>query len=206
MKKSNHARLALCTLALAAVLASAGSACAQASLTFSGGNNTPFVLTLNAPVTYATTASAGNGTGPFFLFKGVGNVFARTITSVVGSITFSIDGGAPQSITIENSGAVGNSLAAEDVFIYGSLPGVAPGSVITLTAGTLTTTFDVPGAPPSNGSFTTFIVDGNGTRNSTDGVSVVPEPATWGLLLGGFGLLASVLRFRRPAIAVRGQT
>ncbi|MDQ2949717.1 MAG: PEP-CTERM sorting domain-containing protein [Acidobacteriota bacterium] len=192
---SVYARLALCTLILTALLASAGSARAQADLTFSGGNNTPFVLTLNAPVRYAITANGANGISPLFIFQGVGDVFGGLFPGVSGTVSFSINGGSAQSITGENSGVTAGSLALNDIYMFGSFPGVAAGDIVTLTADTLTS--NIAAAPPASGSFTTFIIDGNGTKISANGVSVVPEPATWATLLGGLGLLAGVQFFRR---------
>ncbi|MDQ2945702.1 MAG: hypothetical protein M3Y27_07140 [Acidobacteriota bacterium] len=111
---SVYVRLALGTLVLTALLGSTGRARAQADLTFSGGNNTPFVLTLNAPVRYAITANGANGISPFFIFQGVGDVFGGLFPGVSGSITFSINGGSAQSIAGEGSdaGFVAPELAA----------------------------------------------------------------------------------------------
>lgn len=148
-------------------------------------------------MTYAITTNGANGISPFFIFQGVGDVFGGSFPSVSGTITFSINGGSAQSITGENSGVAAGSLAANDIYMFGSLAGVAVGDIVTLTAGTLTTTSNVAAAPPASGSFTTFIIDGNGTKISANGVSAVPEPTTWATLLGGLGLLAGVQLFRR---------
>jgi len=166
--------------AAGAMLAFAGSANAQANLSFSGGNNTPFVLTLSGPVTYVINA-APTGNEPFFVFQNVGNPLGSQ-QSVFGTISFSIDAGAVQTITNENSGVVIGNIGSNDLFIFGPFSALTIGDVVTLLAGTITTNTSVAGAPPAGGSFTTFLTDSNGVQVSTAGV---PEPATWVLLCLG---------------------
>jgi hypothetical protein len=195
MKISNSsggARLALCFLAVGALLASAGEARAQASLSFSGGNNTPFVLTLNGPVSYVINAAL-SGNAPFFVFKNVGNPLGSTQIGATGSISYSVNGGASHSITTENSGTPVGSITANDLFFFGVSSALALGDVVTLTLGTITTASNVAAAPPAGGNFTTYITDSNGAQVSTNGVPV-PEPgvlallATAGAVLAGFAI------------------
>ena len=188
------------TLLLATLGAS--HARAQAMLTFTGGNNTALTLTLNAPVTYTITASAGNNLSPFFDFQGVGNVFSNL--GVSGTITFTINGGVAQTFTNLNSGVTLGSIAATDAYIFGSEPGVVVGNTVVLQAGTLTTANNFAGAPPASGSYQTFITDGQGNKlDAVNGVSAVPEPDTWTWLLVGVGALAAwhVRRQGRPGKA-----
>ncbi|MDQ2924558.1 MAG: PEP-CTERM sorting domain-containing protein [Acidobacteriota bacterium] len=186
----------LAALLGAASLGAAASAHAQANLSFSGGNNTPLVLTLNAPVTYLINITGAAGNAPFFDFQGVGNLFNQSFPAITSTVTFSINAGAPFTITNENSGVAFGAFAANDVYLYSNaLPGVAASSVITLSAGTVTTTGNYAPAPPGGGSFNTFVVDGNGTRLSPNGVAV-PEPATWALLGLGSPVLLGAMRRR----------
>ncbi|HZL79080.1 MAG TPA: PEP-CTERM sorting domain-containing protein [Candidatus Limnocylindrales bacterium] len=39
---------------------------------------------------------------------------------------------------------------------------------------------------------------GNGNRIDNYTISTVPEPATWAIMAGGFGMLLAARRFRRP--------
>ncbi|MBN8807380.1 MAG: PEP-CTERM sorting domain-containing protein [Sphingomonas sp.] len=42
---------------------------------------------------------------------------------------------------------------------------------------------------------------GNGTFNSTAQLTAVPEPATWGMMIMGFGLMGAALRSRKTKVA-----
>jgi hypothetical protein len=155
---------------------------AQANLTFSGGNGTPLSITLLNPVTYDISNGACSdttSTGPLFLFDEAGNPFGGTLTNFTGNITYSISGGAAQSITRGNSGTTSNNRTPNDIFVTGSnLQDVFLGSRVVLSAGTITTTTNVAAAPPANGSFTTFIVSNTSVRCSLNGVSMSPTAAT----------------------------
>ena len=180
----------------------ASHACAQARLTFSGGLGAPLHLTLNAPVTYMITTATASGNAPLFDFQGVGNLFGNgNSPAVSGTVTFTINGAAAQTFATLASGFTGGSQAASDAYIFGSLPGVAVGNTVVLTAGTLTTTANFASAPPASGSYPTDITNGGGTRlDAVNGASVVPEPSTWALL--GVGVVGLSLTLRRRAARV----
>ena len=191
------ARLALYSLAVVALLASASTAKAQANLSFAGGNNTPFVLTLNGTVSYMINRAL-TGNAPFFVFKNVGNPLGSQ-RSVTGSISYSVNGGPLQMITTANSGAAVGTIGANDLFFFGPFSGLVLNDVVTLFAGTFTTNSNVVGAPPAGGSFLTFLTDSNGVVVSTAGAPV-PEPTTWALFgLGGMALVGYGWRSRRAA-------
>jgi hypothetical protein len=197
MNRRNSTLLTLAVLLLLLLsLASAAApfAHAQASLSFSGGNGTPLVLTLNAPLVY-TINTTPTGSGPFFVFKNVGNALGSQ-QGASGTISYAINAGTLKAITAENSGQSVGSIGASDLFIFGTASTLTLGDTVTLTAGTLTTNSNVLGPPPAGGNFATFISDANGVQISTAGATV-PEPTTWALLTGGLLTLVGIQRVRR---------
>lgn len=182
-------KLAIATcLGIATLTVLPQKAGAQANLTFSGGSGTPLTMTIAAPITYTITTTSP--VAPIFAFQGVGNPFLDTLPSVTATMTFSINGGAAQTINGINSGYTGGSLATNDVYIFGSFPGVTTGDTVFLTAGTITTITNIAAAAPANGAFDTVIVRGNGDKISTLGSSssAAPEPGTLALLALGTAL------------------
>lgn len=151
---------------------------AQADLTFSGGNGTPLSITLQRAITYTINNTQCAASGPIFVFDEAGNPFGSGAL-ITGSITYSFNGGAAQPITNTNSGVIAADVTPNDIFVYGSLAGVSSGSTVVLSAGTVTTTANVGAAPPANGSFATFLTNGNGVRCSANGVAAAsPTAAT----------------------------
>jgi hypothetical protein len=51
-------------------------------------------------------------------------------------------------------------------------------------------------------AITTKATLGSPSNVSTDGVSPVPEPASWAMMLAGFGVMGASLRYRRRASAI----
>jgi hypothetical protein len=168
----------------------------QATLNFSGGTGSPITLELVQSVTYVMTASAPVG-APSFVFDGVGNVFEDMLPAATGSITFTINGGSPHPIFRINSGVTAGIATADDVYVYGMLLPLNVGDLVTLTAGTLTTTTDVALPAPGDGTFNTIITDGFGMPLSTTGVAI-PEPGI-GILtvIGALIILCQLCRMRR---------
>ena len=191
--------LALAGVGLTALCA-APAANAQANLTFSGGSGSPLSLTLVNPVTYTVTVT--NNIAPLFIFQNVGNPFSGS-TGVSGDITFRVNGGATQTIVGIGSGNTFGAVAANDIYIYGNLPGVTVGDIVTLASGTVTSTISTTPARPTNGSYNTFLSEiVSGTRlsaNSVSGSANAPEPGSLALLapfaVGG----VAVLRRKRAA-------
>jgi hypothetical protein len=164
----------------------------QANLSFSGGSGSPLSMTLSQSVNYVMTSTIF--TTPTFLFDEVGNVFGDNIHNVTGNITFSINGGAPQSFSGMNSGITFQSSTANDLYIFDSVASFTIGDIVTLNAGTLTTTTSVTGAAPAAGSFTTWVTDDLAGQISSNGVAV-PEPSI-GALLALAGVTCALIRLR----------
>lgn len=187
------------TLALSFVALAAPAAHAQANLAFTGGNGTPLTLSLLTPVTYTVTTAGSLNLAPVFVFQSVGNPIGNNITDATGTLAYRINGGAIRTINRINSGVGVGSLSANDTYVFGDLPGVRVGDIVSLLSGTLTTNVNIAAAAPTNGSYTTFLLQGNGgTRLSPDGVAVTaaPEPGSIGLVLVGGGGLCAIVRRR----------
>ena len=187
-------------MGLVALACSTTSHAQTANLTFSGGLGTPLVLTLTGTVNYTVTTAATSG--PFFIFRGVGNAVVTQPGS--GTIAFSIGGATSTNITYENSNVTTGSVTATDFYLFASNSDnntFAVGNTVTLTGGTFTTSANFAGAPPAGGNFPTFITDGNATPITA---VPAPEPGTWAMLgLGGVVLVgANRLRRRRTMGAV----
>jgi hypothetical protein len=199
-RQASMVRLAIHMLAACGLLALAGGARATAILSFTGGSNNPLAVTVGLPVSYTVNALP-SGSEPFFVFKNVGNSLSSQ-QGLTGSITYSVNGGAANSITAGNSSVAVGSIAPTDLFFFGTSASRVNGDIVTLSKGTVTTTGNVANAAPAGGSFTTFITDSNGAQVSTVGVTV-PEPAMLGLVaLGGTAMLRS--RRRRPQRSLNG--
>jgi hypothetical protein len=184
-------------LASLGLLVAASHAQAQAQLSFSGTKGVDFTVTLAAPVTYTINADFGmNGphVAPAFVFKGVGNDFSSGGSAASGTITYSFNGGPALPILNMYSGETVGSLTPSDAYLWGNQEGVTVGEQVTLSAGSL---MNFGGPLPANGSYVTYIIDGNGNDISTNGVTTLPEPASCGLL--SLGAMAMLSRRRRDA-------
>ncbi|HEX9929258.1 MAG TPA: carboxypeptidase-like regulatory domain-containing protein [Pyrinomonadaceae bacterium] len=144
---------------------------AQAYLTFEGGNGAPLTITLQQTVTYTINNSNCSGGGPVFIFDGAGDPFQGLFLPVTGTITFFINGGTAQPITSAASGVTANNISPNDIFIFGAQTGAPNGSTIVLNAGTVMTTSNAAGPTPANGSYPTFITEGNGVQCSENGIA-----------------------------------
>jgi hypothetical protein len=165
-------------------------------MTFSGGGGSPLTITLPQPVTYTVTTAPS--IGALFDFKGVGNLFGGTL-NVSGTLTYTVNGGAPITINTGDTGAAtGAAIAANDLILFHNpLPGAALGNTIVLSAGSVTTAINIPAAAPANGSYAAILVDPNGVQV---GVGDVPEPAAVALLAAA-AAPALLARRRRPPSA-----
>jgi hypothetical protein len=177
---------------------------AQANLSITGGNGSQVVFTLLAPVQYTLTVSPADW-APFFVFQNVGDPFGATWPSVSGTMTWSVNSGPVRSVTTANSGLIRGSLfTANDLYLYGvdalQSSWLQSGDVITLWNGTLTTDDAFAFVPPTATRFTTLLLDTQGARISTDGVTTVPEPSTYALMAAGLAALGFVSRRRRRAL------
>ncbi len=174
---NTRVRAGFAALAFFAFIALVPAAFGQADLTFSGGSGTPLTTTLTRSVSFTVTnANCAGGNGPFFDFDEVGNTFPST-QNVSGTIVYSVNGGAAQALTFQESNFAGGDVSANDHSLYGTLAGVGNGTTVVLSLGSVTTGGNVAAAPPADGSYVTFLTDGSGFRCSTNGVAIDPSSA-----------------------------
>jgi hypothetical protein len=193
---------------LAGLLASllSTSAHAVASMSFSGGVNSPVVFTLNQSVQYTITTTPTEP-APGFAFQGVADLFSASFADVSGTMTYSVNSGSPLTLNRVNSvssGSAGGDLSASDLYFFGPntqdpVGWLQAGDVVTLWSGQLTTTQDFTLTLPLNGEFSTFMFEDRGVTISTDGVSVsaIPEPETYALMLAGLAMVGVAAKRRR---------
>jgi hypothetical protein len=103
-------------------------------------------------------------------------------TTVSGSGVFSFTGGPTGLPSNAQGGACGNCLT--------SIMGQIPGNAFTFDGFTLTQTIDRLGAPYE-------INTASFSYQLRDTIGAVPEPATWAMMIFGFGAVGSAMRQQR---------
>ncbi len=208
------------TLLIAAAAAAllAGSASAATSITFAG-YQTPLnagetlVTNFDSPVSTAMgyhlsgdaaflTGSSGDGAAPAF------SAITRDPTQYL-----SIEGGQSESLTTPSLGEISFYIGSLDS--YNSITFTLKGGLTETYNGTQIAALAVPTAVANgdqqsgntNGRYSfsfdkpitgvTLASSGNSFEISNIGASAVPEPATWAMMLVGFGGLGGMLRASR---------
>lgn len=181
---------------IAAATAPLFSASAQANLSFSGGSGNPLAITLLGPVQYTITSTPDSQL-PFFVFTGTGNIFS--LSSVLGSMTYSVNGLGSFGFTIAASNFSSPTITVNDMYLYGTFQTLVIGDIVRLNAGTLTTVHNFAAAAPTSRAYATYINDDNSSTRSSPGVgaTVVPEPASFALMAAGLLGLVAVRARRR---------
>lgn len=188
---------------------------------FVGSPEAPTVISgLTSQITY-TLSSVGDGGKTWTFAYDIANTSsAPTTTSRISSFGFDVSG---ELSGAESTGAYGtahapgsnipNGIGKVDVCFTAVSNGVCTGNGGGLTlgqsgSGALTLTF---GSSQSDLDLTAFYVRYQSVMpedisNSASGVpipgSAVPEPATWAMLIAGFGLAGSAIRRRRRDFAL----
>jgi hypothetical protein len=158
-----------------------------------------------------------SGLNNFGQFDGAGSIYAK---GVAGTYDPTVDSATDLANAIE-AGLTSAFFSYSDV----SLDVVGASGVSVSLPSDFTGTFDrsvsrtfdfgdliITGLTPGVHTFTVnALLDGGIIASETDTITVlggrgaggVPEPATWGLMLLGFGGLGAMLRNRRSALALR---
>lgn len=166
----------------------------QVNVTFSGGNGSPFSITVLQPVVF-TVDSLSPGLGAIFVLQNAGQPIPGYDFGGGGDLTYSINGGANQAISTSGSDNAFGVVSANDIVIYGAFVKVQTGDLLVLNSGTYISHVQPFTVPPA-GSFTTFLVNANGAVISTFGVAV-PEPGEVALIMIGSACgLAAAWRVR----------
>lgn len=164
---------------------------AQVTLSFSGGSGSPLTVTVENDVTFQLTA---NGNKFDFVEFSIPGFTSLSEGSIAGTFGFTTNGGALTTFEAAN-GTSGTLL----LFTLSSTWTV--GDLVTLHAGSFTTSANYAGSLPADGSYSAMLVDNN--LNAIATVSAVPEPSTYAALFGlsALGVAAVVRQRRRMATA-----
>lgn len=129
----------------------------------------------------------GSGTGPLHIFVTIQGLDASTLLSPALISTFSTSS-APAGTTLATFYDTGNGLYTTGTTLKSvTVQGNSSSAWVTSVA---------PAAGPY--SLTEeFTITGNGTFNGGADIANVPEPATWGLMILGFGGIGAMVRNRR---------
>ena len=168
------------------VLAAAFAPAANATV-FHVGDMPNFYLTSGTPFTKSITANFGNG------------FTTKTTFDDIYEFTIPQDGTGSGSISTSFSSS-SNKLTITDLLINGVhfvVPSNGSGqflavSGINIVDGVLNT-IEVIGKTSKRG--------GTYSGTLTFAAAVVPETATWAMMLGGFGLMGAVLRHRKTSLS-----
>jgi len=164
-------------LCLAAAPAARGAVVVPVN--FSGGSGAPLTITLPLSITYVVTSVPAGGI--LFDFKSVGNLFGGTV-NVSGAMTYTTNGGAPNTITAATTATTAAAIAPTDLLLYHNPATSAAQNDTIVLSGSVTTTNNFAGAPPASGLYTATLVDQSGSQV---GIGVIPEPGSITLLAAG---------------------
>ena len=178
------------------------SATALAVATFSTAASSAVVIT-SVGANFSTTPATINYGSSSFIFRGTGDIFNPTAVSTGGTGQFNTIFGQPTSYFVDR-GTV--TFGPNDQYAAFATP-----TTIRFSNGD---NFIGLRAMIGDSVYYGFAYTTNNVLNSygfenvagravtattAAGVAGVPEPASWALMIGGFGLVGGALRTRRPA-------
>jgi hypothetical protein len=135
-------------------------------------------------------------------------------TGSIGSFDISVAGhpawltglGGPADATFESSaGATANYSAQYNALFFVLSPDrylvVTPTSYLTDAGGTVALTIGENNLYGTSDVFNGFGISAVSGTISSEGAAAAPEPASWALMLGGFGLIGATMRSRKTAVS-----
>jgi hypothetical protein len=154
--------------ALAAFVFVSGVPAADVLMSFSGGNGTPMQFTVPHPISYTVTNDTPNA-GVIFVFKNVGDLTSGATRFGVGSLSYTVNGGAAVAVDHAGTFAAGGVIDDNDLSLFhaNSAQGVNLGDVILLSADTFFMALNVSAPPPPNGLYEAIVADTSGIQLGT---------------------------------------
>jgi hypothetical protein len=154
--------------ALAAFVFDSPVSAANVLMDFSGGNATPMQFTLPHPISYTVTNDTPNA-GVIFVFKNVGDLTGGATRFGVGSLSFTVNGGAAVAVDHAGTFAAGGVIDENDLSLFhaNSPQGVNLGDVVLLSADTFFMAQNVSAPPPPNGLYEAVLADSFGNQLGT---------------------------------------
>lgn len=162
------------------------------------------VFARNGSFNFTATLNGAVGTTPggFYVFgvdRGQGTARFDIATGVLFDAVVVINNNGTGLARDLLSGVVTNLQASAISFNGNSLSAIVDAAALP-GQGFAAASFTYNLWPRSPGAGNSFIAD-FAPDNANIGVTAVPEPASWALLIAGFGLVGAAARRRRPAVA-----
>lgn len=143
-------------------------------MSFSGGNAAPLALTLPRPISYTVALDTPNA-GTVFVFRNVGALTAGGVRLGVGSLSYTVNGGAALQIDRAGTVALGGGVDANDMSLFHTPSGAVKfNDVVVLSAGTFSLTGNVAAPPPPAGFYEAILTDTLG--NQLGGGTTITDP------------------------------
>jgi type VI secretion system secreted protein VgrG len=159
----------------------------------------------SAQLTGALTLDFASDPGALFVFQ-----IGSTLTTASGSSVSVLNGNANSGVywdvgssaTLDTTTAFAGNILALDSITLNTSATILCGRAIALHAAVTMDTNTISGNCAGGGDYGSGRTDygSHGFSGSGAGGGVVPEPSTWALMLGGFGLAGAALRRRRMAV------